>query len=98
MGIGVEILQFRVASKIGQCGVEDWREEARGCLWMEVFSQFYGGGNGNLLVSWRDWWLVVAMVYFLFSFLLLCWLYFLFFHFSSFASEVKLDLKILMIE
>lgn len=72
------------------------------------FSQFYGGGNENLLVSWRDWWLVVAMamVYFLSFYLSFCFFsYFAFvlvvFFFTllpSFASEVKLNLKILMIE
>lgn len=43
------------------------------------FSQFYGGGNGNLLVSWRDWWLVVAMVYFLSFYLSIFFFFFAFY-------------------
>lgn len=102
MGIGVEILQFRLASNTGGCGVEDWREEAKGCLQMEVFHSFMEGGMGIFWFLggtggwWWRWCIFFLSIFLFFLFSLLCWLSF--FYFTSFASEVKLNLKILMIE
>lgn len=83
---------FKIGEK-KQKGVWEW----------SFFSLLMEDGR-NLLVSWKNWWLVAMVEYFLFSFFFFPFCFFafvlgcLFFYFSSFASELELNLKILMIE